>query len=202
MDMPSAKPVSEMMPFWYIWLILLEELFFNTFKCNRITNICISFYLRIASSPLTTVRLYFIAPLNCKKKMRMEYQHFSIFRKFFLVSLLFLSSVFSIPGTLWYMSHHFRVQYIVLEQFDSPYLLKWNLSSYRNCFILSRMHINLLETWVWIISWILRTDWSNARLINYSLARNIILRCGSQVSVSSHCINFSWLLKSFCHWQL
>jgi hypothetical protein len=45
------------------------------------------FCLRIVSSPRTTVRLYSIVPLNCVLKMKMEYLFFSIFRRFFQVSL-------------------------------------------------------------------------------------------------------------------
>lgn len=52
--------------------------------------------------------------------MRMEYQLFSIFRKFFRVFALILASLvlFDI------MSQHCRVPFIVLEQFDWLCLLK------------------------------------------------------------------------------
>lgn len=90
MDMPSAKPVSEMMPFRYLQVKRSDfPCQYQTCHFNFVLFVCSS----IVSSPHITVRQCCTLTLNCGLKMRMEYLFFSIFRRFFQVCLFLYLSI-------------------------------------------------------------------------------------------------------------
>lgn len=103
MDMPSAKPVSEMMPFRYL------QVKRSDFPCQCQTchfNFVLFVCSRIVSSPHITVRQCCTLTLNCGLKMRMEYLFFSIFRRFFQVCLFLSLSI----------SNHFYLEALLKKE--------------------------------------------------------------------------------------
>lgn len=97
MDMPQAKAVCEMMPFWYDYWVIVSTIschyyleispFIMINNFNDLPTILTSCFnlFEIVSSLRTTAKQCFTATLICGLKMKMEYQFFSIYKKYFLV---------------------------------------------------------------------------------------------------------------------
>lgn len=87
MNMPSAKPVSEMLPFRYVQVmrIVCSEVPFLT--SPHINHSILSSVVSVFS-PHTIVKLCFIVLQNCKRRMKTEYLFFSIFKRYFQVMCL------------------------------------------------------------------------------------------------------------------
>lgn len=112
MDMPQAKPVFQMMPFWYysftnlflqccrscdihllicLCICLLHKICFWVLTCPYIDKpiyliiVFVCKWLKTVSSHLTIVKQCFIVLLSCEVKMRMVYLYSSICRKYFQV---------------------------------------------------------------------------------------------------------------------